>query len=95
MFNVKIAFLSLLADLIGKDEVIILIKEESTINDVLKVLNDKLGEKFRGIIYKSPDILSEFILIGLNGKDIQSLNQLNTIISKNDELIFMPAIAGG
>lgn len=95
MINIKIAFLSLLTDITGTDEISLLVNENSTIKEVLAKLILDFGEEFEKIILSSPDFISKYIIIGLNGKDVRSLNNLNTIISQGDELVFLPAIAGG
>ncbi len=39
--------------------------------------------------------LNKYILLSLNGKDIRHYNDLKTILQDGDEIIFLPAIAGG
>ncbi|MFX1494880.1 MAG: MoaD/ThiS family protein [Promethearchaeota archaeon] len=95
MIDVKIAFLSLLADITGKKVFILSIDENSSIKDIINKLNLKFGKEFEKIIMNSPDALSKYIILGLNGKDIRSFNGLDTIIHQGDEVSFLPAIAGG
>lgn len=95
MIDVKIAFLSLLADITGKKFFILSIDENSSIKDVIDNLNLNFGKEFEKIIMNSPDTLSKYIILGLNGKDIRSFNGLDTIIHQGDEISFLPAIAGG
>jgi len=95
MIDVKIAFLSLLADITGKDAIILSIDENSNIKDIIKKLNLKFGKEFENTILNSPDVLSKYIILILNGKDIRSFDGLDTIIHQGDEISFLPAIAGG
>lgn len=95
MFNIKISFLSLLADIIGREEISLSIEENSTINDVLKQLVIEFGKDFENTIFKSPDEISKYIILSLNGKDIRSFDNLNTLLHTGDEIILLPAIAGG
>jgi MoaD family protein len=95
MIDIKIAFLSLLADITGKDAIILSIDENSNIKDILKKLNLKFGKEFENTILNSPDVLSKYIILILNGKDIRSFDGLDTIIHQGDEISFLPAIAGG
>ncbi len=95
MFELKINFLSLLEDLIGFDSVNILLDENSTVKDMLEKLTQKFGMKFQRNILNSTNELNKYIILGINGKDIRSLDNLNTIIGENDDISFLPAIAGG
>ncbi|MFX0020323.1 MAG: MoaD/ThiS family protein [Promethearchaeota archaeon] len=95
MIDVKIAFLSLLADITGKGVIVLSIDENSRIKDVIKKLNLKFGKEFEKTILNSPGVLSKYIILGLNGKDVRSFDGLDTIIHQGDEISFLPAIAGG
>jgi len=95
LFNIKILFLSLLVDIIGREEISLSIEERSTIRDVLKQLVKTFGKDFENTIFKPPDEISKYIILSLNGKDIRSIDNLNTLLHKGDEIILLPAIAGG
>ncbi len=95
MINIKVSFLSLLADITGFKDIIMPINENSTIKDVLSSLILNYGSDFEKFILRSPDNLNKYVILGLNGKDIRSFDNLNTIIKDGDEISFLPAIAGG
>ena len=95
MYEIKVYFLSLLSDLTGVDEIHLSLEEDSTIQNVLGILIEKFGAEFEKKIFRSPEILNDYILIGLNGKDIRSINNMKTPINRGDEITFLPAIAGG
>ena len=95
MLTVKIAFLSLLSDITQIDELSLNIDDGSIIRNVLEQLSLKFGDKFEEMIYKNSKDLSKYVLITINGKDIRSLDGLDTKIQQNDEISFIPAIAGG
>lgn len=95
MMNVTISFLSLLSEYFGKELISLSIDENSTIKDLFKRLNIRLGSTFKKKILENPDSLNKYILIGLNGKDIRLLQDLKTILHDGDEISFLPAIAGG
>ena len=95
MPNIKASFLSLLVDIIGKEEINLSIIENSTIKDVLVKLRLSIGKNFENSIFNIKDKLNKYIILGLNGKDIRKFNGLDTIIKDGDELSFLPAIAGG
>jgi MoaD family protein len=93
--NIKASFLSLLVDIIGKEEINLSIIENSTIRDVLVKLRLSIGKNFEEHIFNVKDKVNKYIILGLNGKDIRKFNGLDTIIKDGDELSFLPAIAGG
>ncbi|MFX1380121.1 MAG: MoaD/ThiS family protein [Promethearchaeota archaeon] len=95
MINIKASFLSLLVDIIGKEEISLSINEYSTIKDILMKLRKLLGKNFEKNIFNIKDKLNKYIILGLNGKDIRKFDGLDTIIKDGDELSFLPAIAGG
>jgi len=95
MIDIKINFLSLLADITKIKELNLSVHENTTVKEILESLISKFGEDFETTILESPDSLSKYIILGLNGKDIRTLNNLNTIVNHHDEILFLPAIAGG
>jgi len=95
MIEIKVFFLSLLADITGIEEILMSFDDNSTIKDVLKELNLKFGKDFENIVMNTPDLLSKYVLIGKNGKDIRSFEGLVTNVQEGDEVFLLPAIAGG
>jgi len=84
-----------LADITGIEEIKMSFDDNSTIKDVLKELNLKFGKDFEKIVMNTPDLLSKYVLIGKNGKDIRSFEGLITTVQEGDEVFLLPAIAGG
>ena len=95
MFDVKIMFLSLLTDITEVEEISLPIKEGVNIRTVLEQLTTKFGPKFEEMIFKSSKDLSKYVIVTINGKDIRTLDGLNTKIQLDDVISFIPAIAGG
>ena len=95
MIYVKINFLSLLADITKIKELNLSVQDKSTIKEILKILITKFGKDFERKILDSPDSISKYIILGLNGKDIRTLENLDTIVNHHDEILLLPAIAGG
>jgi len=95
MIKIKILFLSLLADIISEEEITLSINEASTIKDALNILSRKLGKVLKETIFTSSETLNNYIILGLNGRDIRSLDNLKTLLHNGDEISFLPAIAGG
>jgi len=95
MIDVKIIFLSLIADITKMKELNLSLHNNVTIKEILERLISKFGKDFERKILNSPDSLSKYIILGLNGKDIRTLENLNTIVTHQDEILLLPAIAGG
>ncbi len=95
MLNVKIMFLSVLVDITQIAELNLPIDDGSNIKNMLEKLSLKFGKKFEDLIFKASEDLSKYVIITINGKDIRTLDGLNTKIQLNDEISFIPAIAGG
>ncbi|MFX0021060.1 MAG: MoaD/ThiS family protein [Candidatus Hermodarchaeota archaeon] len=95
MPKIKVLFLSLLVDIVGKEEISLSFSDEMTIKDILVKLKSSIGKSFEENIFNSENILNKYIIIGLNGEDIRKFDDLDTIIKDGDELSFLPAIAGG
>ena len=95
MIDIKINFLSLLADITKINELKLSVHDDSTIKEILERLVSKFGKDFEKKILDSPDSLSKYIILGLNGKDIRTLENLDTIVNHHDEILLLPAIAGG
>jgi molybdopterin synthase sulfur carrier subunit len=95
MFDVKIMFLSLLTDITEVEELNLPIEEGVNIRSILEQLTIKFGSKFEDMIFKSSKDLSKYVIITVNGKDIRTLDGINTQIQLDDEISFIPAIAGG
>jgi molybdopterin synthase sulfur carrier subunit len=95
MVEVKICFFSILIDITKDDELIFPLETGSNIRNLLEELTLKFGEKFEEQIFKNSADLSKYVLITINGKDIRTLDGLNTKLEQDDEIFFVPAIAGG
>ena len=95
MLEVKVHFLSLLIDITEVEQIKLLIADNSNIRNLLDQLAENFGAKFEEIIFKTSHDLNKYVIITINGKDIKLLEGLETIIQTNDEIIFIPAIAGG
>ena len=95
MVDVKIIFFSILTDITEIEDLTFPMDIDSNIRNLLEQLTLKFGEKFEELIFKNSTDLSKYVLITINGKDIRTLKGLQTILKQDDEIFFVPAIAGG
>ena len=95
MIQTEIKFLSILSDLIDTNELVLDLKENSTIRELISVLEDRVGEQFKKRILSENRELTNYVILVINGKDIRSLNGFETKIQDKDMISFLPALAGG
>ena len=95
MFEINVSFFSILEDIVGKSDVKIKLEGGSKIIDLLKELIKEFGEEFQKNILDSKGDVNKYVILGINGRDIRTIAGLETSIHKDDDIVFLPAIAGG
>jgi len=95
MITIKIIFLSLLSDIFGTEELTYTANDNSAIEDILEMLSKEFGNNFERVIHNSSGKSNRYVIIALNGEDIRFLESIQTPVHDGDEIIFLPAIAGG
>ena len=93
--TVKVSFLSVLARAAGGKEFTENIENGATLESVLAAIRSRSNEEFGNVIYDPDSKLNEYILILVNGTDFRSLEGLATALVDGDEIVILPAIAGG
>jgi molybdopterin synthase sulfur carrier subunit len=66
----------------------------NTLKELLDTLCAKYGKRFTEKVF-SGDKLGDDIIILVNGRHIDHLQGLDTILSENDEISIFPKVAGG
>ena len=95
MITIKINFLSLLSDIFGTEELTYTANDNCAIEDILEMLSKEFGQNFERVLHNSSRKSNSYIIIALNGEDIRLLESIQTPVHDGDEIIFLPAIAGG
>jgi molybdopterin converting factor small subunit len=93
MVVVRIKILNILKELVGDKVVIPLEKEGATLREVLERL---CGERddVRKWIFRRGEISQDLIIL-INGVGMNFLGYENAKIKNDDEILILPAIAGG
>lgn len=65
-----------------------------SVNDVLSRCSSEYPE-LRGQLFNEDGAIKRYINIFVNGDDINALDGMNTLLSERDEVIIVPAMAGG
>ncbi len=95
MISIKIKFLSILSDLIGKEDLTLSLQDNINLESVIEKVTSLLNEEIKASKLNSPEIIKKYILFSLNGKDIRSFKSQEYDVSDGDEISLLPAIAGG
>jgi molybdopterin synthase sulfur carrier subunit len=93
MPKIKIVFFSILKDITKKKEDAIEI--DSTVASAVHKLIEKYGDDLRERLLDNDGQFRKHIVLYVNGKDVRYLNGFDTKLKDGDEIVFLPAAAGG
>ena len=85
-----------LKKILGQREFELSIAEGSTVKDLLSLMINKWGNKLSAYLYKpgSESILPHIRLM-VNGRSIEFLKGMETVLQDGDEFLMLPLVAGG
>jgi molybdopterin synthase sulfur carrier subunit len=69
--------------------------EQVTVKNLIEVLSKNFGERFNSEVLDDDGLPKKTIKIFVNGRDIEFLDGLSTILKDEDEVALIPPIAGG
>ena len=75
--------------------IVIEFPEEVTIKNLLETLSERFGEKFDAEVLDADRLPKKTVKIFVNGRDIEFLDGLSTVLKDGDEVALIPPIAGG
>lgn len=93
MSKVKLATTSTLAVYLGGEREMYL--EASSVREIFKVLKERFGDALKQRLFDESGELRPYIAIYVNGKNINSLDGLDTKLKDGDEVLILPTIGGG
>ncbi len=67
----------------------------SSVKQAIDGLVLRYGDSFRSRLLKDNGDLKEFVRVFLNNKDIRLIGNLEAETRSDDQLLFVPAVAGG
>ena len=96
MITVKIYTILTLKQILGQREFEVSIQEGSTVNNLLAWMIERWGDKLSPHLFQpeSDRVLSHIRLL-VNGRDIQFLNGVDTVLHDGDEFSILPILTGG
>ena len=96
MIKVKIYTILTLKKILGQREFEVSIQEESTVKDLLSWMIQAWGDKLSPHLFQpGSDRLLPHIRLLVNGRDIQFLNGVGTVLHDGDEFSMLPILTGG
>jgi len=95
--HISVRFFTVLREITGKKEEILVFKEEKTkINTILKRLSEEYGKRFIEYVYnqKLEGVRGNLQFL-VNGQSAATLKGLETILVEGDVLAIVPPVGGG
>ena len=89
----RVRLFASLRDRIGKKELHIQEQEASTVKELLEHLSTQYPN-IKELLYKDGELTS-FYHVLINGKNIQQLDGLDTILKEVDTIAILPPVGGG
>jgi len=93
MIKINLSFFAFLEKEFGKSQSII-INEPIRIIELFQYFNTRNEESSTSIFLSGTSLKNGFTIL-VDGRNIQALDDLNTILERECEISFFPAIAGG
>ena len=93
--NVKIKFFTSLREITGNKMVNLQLKNKISVDQLLFLLLEKYGQKFRDYVYNQEGKVQDFLSFLINGKNINNLQGFNTVLKEGDIIAVLPPVGGG
>jgi len=93
--KVEVKFFTSLREITGKKVEEIQLDHAITVKELLTLLSDKYGERFREYLYTREGQVQGFLSFLLNGKNINALDGFDTELKDGDVLAIIPPVGGG
>ncbi len=93
MAKVKLIMTSALAMYLSSERELYV--EASSVRELLNRLSERFGDAFRQRVFNADGNLKSFVVLYLNGKNIEFAGGLDAKLEDGDEVLILPAIGGG
>ena len=96
MIKVKVYTIMELKKICGQREFELSIPQGSTVKDLLSLMINKWGDQLSDHLYKpGTDSVLPHIRLMVNGRSIEFLKGMETVLQDGDEFQMLPLVAGG
>ncbi len=93
--KVEVKFFTSLREITGKKADEIQLQNAITVKELLNLLSEKYGEKFREYIYNKKGKVQDFLSFLVNGRNINVLQGFDTELKQGDTIAIIPPVGGG
>jgi molybdopterin synthase sulfur carrier subunit len=93
--KIKVKFFTSLREITGKKVDEIRLQRVITVEELLTLLSEKYGKKFREHIYNKKGKVQDFLSFLVNGKNINVLQGFDTKLKEGDTIAILPPVGGG
>ncbi|MGB7969688.1 MAG: MoaD/ThiS family protein [Methanobacterium sp.] len=91
--RVEVKFLTRFLDITGERKT--QIDDVNKVSDLINILLQKYGEKFKDLLLDANGNLRDYLKIMINGEDIRDIDGLETPLKDGDQVVMFQTIAGG
>ena len=96
MIKIKVYTIMELKKICGQREFELSIPQGSTVRDLLSSMVNKWGDKLSAHLYKqATDSILPHIRLMVNGRSIEFLKGMETVLQDGDEFQMLPLVGGG
>lgn len=95
MIEVEVTFLSDVRKMTDEGKTVIPLREKSSVRDLVAALVERYGVGFNEFLLNHGRRLKKYVVILVNGRGIDILNGLETVLRHGDSISVMPAVGGG
>jgi len=93
--KVEVKFFTSLREITDKKVDEIQLQNVITVEELLTLLSEKYGKKFREYIYNKKGKVQDFLSFLVNGKNINVLQGFDTELKEGDIIAIIPPVGGG
>ena len=94
--KVKLQTILTFKEILGTREAEISLPEGATIQGLLSRMKELWGDRLSSRLFlPGTDRLLPYITLTVNGRSVQFLNGMETILHDRDEVLLLPPVAGG
>lgn len=93
--KVEVKFFTSLREITGKKADEIQLQNVITVEELLNLLSEKYGKKFREYIYNKKGKVQDFLSFLVNGRNINVLQGFDTELKQGDTIAIIPPVGGG
>jgi len=93
--KIEVKFFTSLREITSKTVDEIQLQSTTTVEELLTLLSEKYGKKFREYLYNKKGKMHGYLSILVNGKNINVLQGFDTQLKEGDTVAILPPVGGG